>query len=225
MGNGKMLILPGNGGTYEDEDGDAHDYGDNGALHQRAAKAFATKRQYVPSVLDIAGNNQSAHSKQAKEVMKRFLGLKYDGYNEKKDPAEIYTEDEKNKAEDDIHAFYGFSGGAINLSSILKYIAKRHPDDLSRISLVVAIGGPERPEKDYRWQTYKEEIKDKVDMAKWKKEQWEKGWNYIYNTNPIDEDMQKLKNYDQLKKKKVSRHMYGPDILEVLDTNWPVRSG
>ena len=55
MSNGKMLILRGNSGSYEDEDGKKHDY-NMGALHEKAAKDYAASKDYVGEVLPVAGN-------------------------------------------------------------------------------------------------------------------------------------------------------------------------
>jgi hypothetical protein len=53
-----MLILRGNSGTYEDEDGKSHKY-DKGALHERPAIELAARRGFRGQVLDISGDPKS----------------------------------------------------------------------------------------------------------------------------------------------------------------------
>jgi hypothetical protein len=100
----KMLILRGNSaheGTYPDEAG--HDIAwPDGALHVQAASEYATSRGFEPIVLDVPGQPQGQRSPQAKAALKKFFG------------------------DEEVSAFYGFSGGGYNLRHILEYLASNN---------------------------------------------------------------------------------------------------
>jgi hypothetical protein len=94
MSNPKMLILRGNSGSYEDENGRKHDY-NRGALHEKAAMDYAASKGLVGDVLDVAGDL----SKQTDDAVQLL------------------------KAKDSPYvAIYGFSGGGYHLRHILEQL-------------------------------------------------------------------------------------------------------
>ena len=183
----KMLILRGNSapkGKYPDEHGNYPAW-PHGALHVSAATKYARLMHFEPVVLDIPGQPQSETSPLATEALKRFL------------------EDHS------IQAFYGFSGGGINLRYILHSLAKNHPEALDRIQMVVVVGAPENPLSDYHHSTIsdmakKEMAKKHIDTTNWKPAHY---W-LIYRTNPPGK---------WILPKGVSQdtglHMFGPEWL------------
>jgi hypothetical protein len=206
MGTSKMLILRGNADTegklYPDENGKTIPW-PNGALHVRAAEDYAKTRGYLPETLLVQGHPQNDHSSQAQEVLKRFVGLKY--------TKNSYVRDSSLTPDQDIRAFYGFSGGGYNLYWILQYLAAHTPDDLQRIDLVVVIGveKEKRRKGDYDWPAYNGIAKRKVHPRKWE----EKRWETVYHTNPDTSLLPKgLPAH-------TSAHMFGPDVL--LAGHWP----
>ncbi len=182
----KMLILRGNSapkGKYPDEHGNYRAWSD-GALHERPAKEYARLMHFKPEVLNIPGQPQSETSPQATEALKRFLN------------------------DTSFQAFYGFSGGGINLRHILHSLAKNHPETLDRIQMVVVIGAPEHPKSDYHHSTIndmarKEMAKKHIDTANWKPAHY---W-LIYMTNPPKWILPKGVPQD------TSTHMFGPEWL------------
>jgi hypothetical protein len=182
-----MLILRGNSapkGIYPDESGNYPAW-PNGALHVSAATKYARLMHFEPVVLDIPGQPQSETSPQATEALKRFL------------------EDRS------VQAFYGFSGGGINLRHILHSLAKNHPETLDRIQMVVVIGAPEHPKSDYDRSTIndmarKEMAKKHVDATNWAPAHY---W-LIYMTNPTGKWILP-KGVPQ----NTSLHMFGPEWL------------
>jgi hypothetical protein len=181
-----MLILRGNSapnGKYPDERGNYPAW-PAGALHVWAATKYARLLHFKPVVLDIPGQPQSETSPQATEALKQFL------------------EDQS------VRAFYGFSGGGINLRHILHSLAKNHPETLERIEVVVVIGAPEHPGSDYHHSTIndmakKEMAKKRIDTANWKPGHW---W-LIYKANPPKWILPKGVPKD------TSTHMFGPEWL------------
>jgi hypothetical protein len=130
----KMLILRGNSGPYEDEQGDKHNY-DQGALHEQAAKDYATRRNYTPVVLQVSGDPPK---KGKRDVSPQTLQA-LDAFH----------------ADKEIRAFYGFSGGAFNIYWIIQSL-KKDQDDLDRIDLLVVLGiDDDTPESWYRKDNYK----------------------------------------------------------------------
>jgi len=176
----KMLILRGNdapAGKYPDEYGTKIAW-PNGALHVWAASEYAKRNGYEPVVLDISGRPQSETSPQATEALKRFLD------------------------DQSITAFYGFSGGGLNLRYILRALAKNNPEALNRIALVVVLGAPEQPQSEYEPSKYYDELaKKKVDLAKWA------NWELVYKKNPPQSI---LPTYVP---KGTDTHMFGPEWL------------
>jgi hypothetical protein len=182
----KMLILRGNPapkGKYPDEHGNYRGWSE-GALHERPAKEYARLMHFKPDVLPIPGLPQSETSPQSAEALKRFLN------------------------DTSYQAFYGFSGGGINLRHILHSLAKNHPETLERIQMVVVVGAPEHPKSDYQSSTInnmaKEEMAKKhIDTANWKPAHY---W-LIYMTNPPKSIL--AKGVPQ----GTSTHMFGPEWL------------
>ena len=183
----KMLILRGNPapkGKYPDEHGNYPAW-PKGALHEWAASEYARLMHYKPVVLDIPGLPQSETSPQATEALKQYL------------------EDQS------VRAFYGFSGGGINLRHILHSLAKNHPETLDRIQMVVVIGAPEHPKSDYHHSTIndmarKEMAKRHIDATNWAPAHY---W-LIYMTNPPGKWILP-KGVPQ----DTSLHMFGPEWL------------
>ena len=189
MPNPKMLILRGNwapAGNYPDEKGNANVAWPLGALHVQAASDYARMRGYEPVVLDKPGQPQSQHSPLATAAIKAFLD------------------------DDEVAAFYGFSGGGYNVKHILDFLASNNPETLHRIALVVVIGSPGPDGKSTKF-LYLPSAYNAV--VKRKNRQWhdDANWEVVYRTNPVHSQMPKaLQN--------VSTHMFGPDILL---TGWP----
>jgi hypothetical protein len=183
----KMLILRGNPapkGKYPDEHGNYLAWPKR-ALHEWAASEYARRMHYKPVVLDIPGLPQSETSPQSTEALKQFL------------------EDQS------VCAFYGFSGGGINLRHILHSLAKNHPEILERIQMVVVIGAPEHPKSDYHNSTIndmakKEMAKKHIDATNWAPAHY---W-LIYMTNPTGKWILP-KGVPQ----DTSLHMFGPEWL------------
>jgi len=206
MAKSKMLILRGNadteGKSYPDETGKTVPW-PNGALHVRAAEDYARNRGYEPETLPVQGQPQHFHSPQAQEVLKRFLGLKL--------MKKSYVRDTSLTPDQDIRAFYGFSGGAYNLWWILQYLAQNTPDDLQRIDLVVAIGVDKeiRRKADYDWPAYNAIARKKAHSKAWT----DKKWETVYHTNPD------AKLLPKGLPARTSTHMFGPDVL--LAGQWP----
>ena len=175
----KMLILRGNDGDakagYPDEQGTNVAW-PIGALHVQAASEYAKRRGYEPVVLPVSGKPQSQHSPQAKAALQAFL-------------------DPKDKS---VAAFYGFSGGGYNLKHILDYLAKKELQSLSRITLVVVIGAPNK----------------RGGKALYKPSNYSKNasWEVVFRTNP--EHKQMPKGLPQ----GTGTHMFGPDVLLA---GWP----
>ena len=181
----KMLILRGNSagpGSYPDEKGNTKVSWPIGALHVQAASDYARMRGYEPVVLDKPGQPQSEHSPQAKAAMKAFFD------------------------DDEVTAFYGFSGGGYNLKHILDFLASHQPNSLHRIALVVAIGSPIHHGKyAFMPSTYNSVARRKV--KQWRNADWE----VVFRTNPLHRQMPKDLQH-------ISTHMFGPDILL---SGWP----
>jgi hypothetical protein len=186
--NPKMLILRGNSaaaGSYPDENGNPNVAWPFGALHVRAASDYARRRGYDPIVLDKPGQPQSQSSPQATAAIKAFL------------------EDEN------VAAFYGFSGGGYNVKHILDFLAWKHPETLLRIHLLVVIGSPGRHGESTK-SLYLPSMYSA--LVKRKSKDWNVDWEVVYRTNPVRSQMPKSLPQG------VSTHMFGPDILL---TGWP----
>ena len=111
----KMLILRGNSagaGSYPDEQGKTIAW-PIGALHVSAASDYARRRGYEPVVIDKPGQPQSQHSPQATAALDAFHN------------------------DEEVTAFYGFSGGGYNVYHILNRLKE---EQRGLLELVVVIG-------------------------------------------------------------------------------------
>jgi len=180
-----MLILRGNSagaGSYPDEQGKTIAW-PIGALHVSAASDYARRRGYEPVVIDKPGQPQSQHSPQATAALDAFHN------------------------DEEVTAFYGFSGGGYNLKHLLDYLAANEPQSLHRITLVVVIGAPiHRGKYTFMASNYNPHARKKI--KDWKDADWE----VVYRTNPEQSQMPKGLP------KGTGTHMFGPDVLL---TGWP----
>jgi hypothetical protein len=177
----KILILRGNSagaGTFPDEEGHKIAWPE-GALHVHAASEYARSRGFESIVLDVPGQPQGQGSPQAKAALKEFFN------------------------DQEISAFYGFSGGAYNLRHILEYLALNKPEALRRIILIVVLGVPDRPKAMFESSRYNDIVRNSNHHAAWAPVSWE----VVYGTNPPPSALPKgiPKNTDT--------HMFGPDAL------------
>jgi hypothetical protein len=214
--NGKMLILRGN----SDPDGKKK-YPDKygkpaawpiGALHVEAAEDYARKRDYEPQTLPLEGQQSGYKGKQVQEFLRQFAGLTLGG--------KTYEIDMGVTPDLDIHALYGFSGGAYNVYWILNFLAENQPDDLQRINLVVVLGLDKENKRkaDYEWPKYQAIArKHRVHLPMWDPDKWKNGWETIYHTNPDRELLPTTLPKDI--RDKVETHMFGPDVF--VAGNWP----
>ncbi len=117
-----------------------------------------------------------------------------------------------------VTAFYGFSGGGINMVHVLDRLASKNRDTLHRVELVVVLGAPEVPQEEYELSKYNEPLKKynkslkdpkkEVPLARW---HLEYRTNLVYKTNP--------KKYDEVVpkmpkgKEPLNSHMFGPEWL------------
>jgi hypothetical protein len=111
------------------------------------------------------------------------------------------------KADDNIGALYGFSGGGYNVRHILKFLAKNKPADLHRFDLIVVIGSPNPSGKAlYAPSVYNAIARKKV-------KGWEDAcWEVVYRENPDPSQLPKdLPPH-------LGTHMFGPDLLLA---GWP----
>lgn len=121
---GKMLILKGNSvkdkksSKYADEQGDYVAWPD-GALHEQAAKDYATCRNREGDVLPVSGDSLKGNRDKNPQTLAALAKLQ-----DEKSP---YT------------AIYGFSGGGYDVLHILKKLKR---EELKRIKLVVVLGAP-----------------------------------------------------------------------------------
>jgi hypothetical protein len=129
-----MLILRGNKGNYENEQGKKDKrYLVTGAMHERFAIEYARRIGYVGRMATASGDNDAkdrdrSHSSQTIEALSKF------------------------REDADIKAFYGFSGGGYN---ILRIIQALNEDERQRIEWLVVMGTPERDESDYAAKKFK----------------------------------------------------------------------
>jgi hypothetical protein len=194
MADKRMLILRGNDttdtGIYPDETGKTRARPE-GALHEKAARAFAKQLGYDDVMVDGSGSPpRSPESTQTKDALKKF------------------HEDK----EADI-GFYGFSGGGYTVFEILKFLAATEPDSLRRIRHVVVIGAPNHlgGQAIYKPAYYDAlVVKDNLKIKDWKKLDWVP----IYRENPKLSQMPKGVQLP----KGVDTHMFGPDVLLA---GWP----
>jgi hypothetical protein len=130
-----MLILRGNSGEYQDEDGHAHNY-TKGALHEEPAKDLARLKKYTPKVLDMKGDATPPPPGSPPDMP----GTNYDSPQTRLG-LQTFRDDTS------IRALYGFSGGGYNLYWILKQMT---PAERDRVDLVVVVGvDTNRPASDF----------------------------------------------------------------------------
>lgn len=207
----KMVILPGNADptgdkSYPDEQGNAAKWPD-GALHETFAREYARRLFCDAIVVHKSGWPQNETSPQTEATMDLF------------------------KANTDIAALYGFSGGGYNILHILNRLARERPEDLQGIHLVVVLGSPNKQhdgsiyeasnynadaEKAYR----KKHAKDPKPAYPWKKLHW----TVVYRENPpmkeLPADVRKL-----AKKAGQGTHMFGPEALLAITPDLPKLKG
>ncbi len=152
-----MLILRGNHGAFPDEAGKTHDY-KWGALHEKAAKDYATLRGYDGVVLDISGDPAAKKKGDDKRP------------NRSQSPQTILAL-KRFREDSDIVALYGFSGGGYNVWWMLQAL-KSDKAALTRLERIVVLGAPEQPEAEYKAAKY-------GDAAH---------WDLDYKTNPPGSD-------------------------------------
>jgi hypothetical protein len=189
MASKRMLILRGNATTkdqandYPDDQGKPHVWPE-GALHERAARAYAKQLGYDDVMVEGSGSDQTLKSPQVKDALKKF------------------HEDETV----DI-GLYGFSGGGYNVLNILKLLAMNEPQNLHRIKDVVVVGAPNTTggEALYKPAVYIALVDEKKKGKDWKAPDWK----VKYKENPTREQMPKGVTLP----KGAGPHMFGPDIL------------
>lgn len=93
---------------------------ERGALYEQPALEYAQRRGYVGRVLDVSGET-GADSDQVKAALAAI------------------------RADPNIHALYGFSGGGYNVRHILNALGKND----NRMDLVVVLGAPKNPKESY----------------------------------------------------------------------------
>src|SRR5258708_18304614 len=134
-----MLILRGNSGEYDDENGHPHNY-TKGALHEQPAKDLATLKHYTPKVLDMSGDATPPAKDAPVGKDGKQHGTNYDSPQTRLGLTTF--RDDKS-----IRAFYGFSGGGYNLWWILSQMT---PDERDRVDLAVVVGvDTNRPESEF----------------------------------------------------------------------------
>jgi hypothetical protein len=189
MAGKRMLILRGNATTkdqandYPDDQGKPHVWPE-GALHERAARAYAKQLGYDDVMVDGSGSRpRGPGSKQTDDALKKF------------------HEDE----EADI-GFYGFSGGGYTLLEILKFLAKTEPQNLHRIKDIVVVGAPnDQGDIIYKPAYYIAMVDEKKKGKDWKAPEWK----VKYKENPKLKQMPKGITLPE----GADAHMFGPDIL------------
>lgn len=133
---GKILILRGNRGNWEDETGKRRDY-DRGALHDQTAKEYARRKGYVGEVLDISG-----------DPPKPQAGKKLNRSASPQTRLAITTF----RSDKEVVGFYGFSGGGYNIYWILQELTEA---ELKRLELLVVLGAEDAPASKFEAKNYK----------------------------------------------------------------------
>ncbi len=187
MSNPKMLILRGNSATkptYPNEQGDPTPYPD-GALHEKAAKDYATCRGRDGIVLNVSGDpGKGGDRDNNPQTVKALLELRRDW--EKPGDASY-------------DAIYGFSGGGYDVLHILRQLKT---DELKRINLVVVLGAP--PVKD--GYPAKSDFESARFVSRKNPDTDGIKWELVYMTNPPADA-------SVLPKRGVDPHMFGPEWL------------
>jgi hypothetical protein len=142
-----MLILRGNSDPegkqgYPDEKGEPKKWPD-GALHEQAAKDYATCRGYVGDVLDVSGDAlPDGNRDKNPQTFRALCRLKN---HDSKDWKDSKCDSKDDSKDEPYSAIYGFSGGGYDVLHILNHLNK---DELKRIKLVVVLGAPPLKVKD-----------------------------------------------------------------------------
>jgi hypothetical protein len=184
----RMLIMRGNATTkdqakdFPDDQGKPHVWPE-GALHEKAARAFAKQLGYDDIMVDGSGSEQTATGQQAKDALKKF-----------------------HEVEEVDMGFYGFSGGGYTLWPLLTFMANSEPQSLLRIRHVIVIGAPNKYGNDA---IYKPAYYDALVDKKAKGKGWKLDWVVIFRKNPTPEQMPKGVTLE----KGAETHMFGPDVL------------
>jgi hypothetical protein len=197
MPNPKMMILRGNSAkepTYPDEEGVKVPYR-KGALHEGAAREYATLRGRDPVVLDVSGDALANGNRDKNpQTVQALLQL---------------------RDEPSYDSIYGFSGGGYDVLHILNQLKA---EELERIHLIVVLGAP--PGKN----GYPDESNFKPDSFARKFRNDKIRWELVYRTNPNPGAKGQGwgggkggGGYDDVVKSKgVSvddAHMFGPNLL------------
>lgn len=153
----KMLILKGNSDTsgtkYPDDKGNMIKW-QNGALHEKAAVAYAACRGRDGEVLPVSGDPLKDGDRDKNAQTQQALGKLQDPDHG-----------------DDYDAIYGFSGGGYDVLHILRQLK---PEELKRIKIVVVLGAPpvgkhHKPQRD-------EFLPEQFGLPK-------KSWDLVYYIN------------------------------------------
>lgn len=158
----KMLILRGNHADYPDECGNPakppYEKGSDpegkqpgkhfGALHDKAALAYASAAGYQGFVLNVSGDPHAWTTKTGAPV---YLTNEKGDFvlDEKGNKKQKKTRDDAPqtaaavtllKADKSFKAIYGFSGGGYDVYWVLLALKTQDPDALSRIERIVVLG-------------------------------------------------------------------------------------
>jgi len=182
----KMLILKGNSDTsgkqYPDEQGKMIPW-PNGALHEKAAVAYATCRDRVGDVLPVSGDSLKGNRNKNPQTLQALAKLQ--------DPDHP----------DDYDAIYGFSGGGYDVLHILNHLTA---EQLKNIKLVVVLGAPPvdkkgKPTPDGSGSPQKDAfLPEKFGLPK-------KAWELVYH---INKDAGQFPTPND-----VDKHMFLPEFL------------
>jgi hypothetical protein len=178
----KMLILRGNSGEFPDESGNKFNYKD-GALHEQAAKDFATCLGLEGEVLPVSGDPRN---------------VKVDGkwVSDRTGNLQTMKALDKFRHDDAIVGFYGFSGGGYDVLHILNQL---NTEELKRIHNVVVLGAP--PVKGYPQQS-------DFESATFAKKKGDKAikWDLVYPPEQNPPSSFTTPN-------NAMKHMFGPEWL------------
>jgi hypothetical protein len=158
----KMLILRGNSADYPDECGNPakppYEKGNDpdgkqpgkpfGALHDKAALAYASAAHYQGFVLNVSGDPHGWTTKTGDPVYvtneKGDYVLDTEGKKKQKktrdDAPQTAAAVTKLIADDSFKAIYGFSGGGYDVYWVLRALKTQKPEVLSRIERIVVLG-------------------------------------------------------------------------------------
>jgi len=199
----KMLILRGNsdteGKTYPDEKGNKIPWPD-GALHEQAAKDYATVKGYVGEELDVSGDAlPDGNRDNNPQTFRALCRLKN---HDSKDWKDSKCDSKDDSKDEPYSAIYGFSGGGYDVLHILNHLNK---DELKRIKLVVVLGAPPLKVKDSDPPRYYPR-KSHFESSNFGKPEEGIKWELVY-----PEDQNPPKSFKTPKNAK--KHMFGPEWL------------